>query len=186
MNLWTLLLIAVGLSMDAFAVSVASGIAIKRLRVSHALRIAAAFGLFQAIMPVVGWLSGVTLRPLIAGLDHWVAFALLSVVGAKMIYEATRIEAAENPANPLNVFVLLMLSVATSLDALAVGFSFAILSVSIAVPALVIGAVTFALCLAGVFVGRMSGHFFEKRIEVAGGLVLIGIGFKILFDHLRG
>jgi len=185
MTLLTLLLIAVGLAMDAFAVSVASGIAIRNLRLHHALRMATAFGLFQAIMPLLGWLAGLTLRGYLAGLDHWLAFGLLTAIGIKMIYEATRIEQIEERADPLHPVSLLLLAVATSVDALAVGVTFAMLHIAILTPILVIGSVTFAICLAGVYIGDMVGHFFEKKIEIAGGLVLIGIGIKLLIDHLR-
>lgn len=184
MDLLTVIAIAVGLSMDAFAVSVASGIAIKNLRVHHALRIALFFGGFQALMPVVGWLAGRSVADLIAGWDHYVVFGVLTFIGCKMIYESFRIESAGKPTNPLNVFVLLVLAVATSLDALAVGFSFALLGVSILMPVVVIGAVTFVLSLTGVAVGDRLGHFFERKIEAVGGLVLIGIGLKILLEHL--
>jgi len=184
MDLLTLIVIAVGLSMDAFAVAVASGIAIKELRVAHALRMALFFGGFQAIMPVIGWLAGRGVAEFIAPWDHWVVFAVLVLIGAKMIVEAFRIEAAGKPTNPFNVTILLVLAVATSLDALAVGFSFAFLVVDILFPVVIIGAVTFILTLIGVAVGNRLGHFFEKRIEILGGLVLIAIGVKILLEHL--
>ena len=184
MDLLTLIAIAVGLSMDAFAVSVASGIAIKHLRVHHAVRIALFFGGFQAIMPVIGWLAGRSVAELIAPWDHWAAFGLLVFIGGRMIYESFRMETAERPTDPLNIYVLLVLSVATSLDALAVGFSFAFLNVAIVVPVVIIGVVTFTLSLVGVAVGDRLGHFFEKRIEAVGGIVLIAIGVKILLEHV--
>lgn len=184
MNLWMIFVLAVGLAMDAFAVSVASGIAMKNVRVGHAFRMAAAFGLFQAIMPALGWASGRALQQVLSGVDHWIAFGLLSFVGGKMIYEATRLEEAEEPANPFALRTLLVLAVATSIDAFAVGVTFVMIGASIVTPAFIIGAVTFALCLAGVYIGERIGHFFEKKIEIAGGLVLIGIGLKILIDHL--
>jgi len=184
MDLLTLIAIAVGLSMDAFAVAVASGIAIRELRVAHALRMAAFFGAFQAIMPVVGWFAGRGVAEWITPWDHWVVFAVLVLVGGKMILEAFRIEAAEKPTNPFNVTVLLVLAVATSLDALAVGFSFAFLVAHILFPVVVIGVVTFAITLIGVAIGDRLGHFFEKRIEILGGLVLIAIAVKILLEHL--
>jgi putative Mn2+ efflux pump MntP len=184
LSLFVVIGIAVGLAMDAFAVSVASGVAIRDLKIGHALRIALFFGAFQAIMPVIGWLAGQTLAERIKTFDHWVVFAVLAAVGGKMIYESFKFDAAEKPSNPLNLYVLLMLSIATSIDALAVGFSFALLSVSIVLPVLVIGAVTFVLSLIGVGIGDRLGHFFEKRIEFVGGLVLIGIGVKVLIQHL--
>jgi len=184
MGILTITLIAFGLAMDAFAVSVTSGVAIRELRVKHAFRIALFFGAFQAIMPLVGWLSGLGLRSFILGIDHWVAFALLTFVGGKMIYESTRMGLTDKNRDYLNVYVLLVLSVATSIDALAVGFGFAFLQVSVVTPILIIGIVTFALSLVGVFFGNRLGHVFENKIEIAGGLILIGIGVKILIEHL--
>lgn len=186
MNLWTILLIALALAMDAFAVSVASGIAIKQLRIRHALTIAGWFGTFQALMPLLGWLAGLKLQALIAGFDHWIAFGLLCFVGCKMIYESFRMEAVQKKAEPLDIHVLFVLSVATSIDALAAGISFAMLKVSIVTPILIIGLVTFVISFIGVWVGRHTGHFFEKKIEIAGGLLLIVIGIWILISHLAG
>jgi len=170
--------------MDAFAVSVASGIVLKNFRIRYALRMALAFGVFQAVMPVAGWAAGITFRRHVCAYDHWIAFGLLTVIGGKMIYEAARIEEAESEVNPFGFAVLLVLALATSIDALAVGVTFAMLGTSILLPVAVIGIVTFALCLAGVRIGHVSGHFFEKKIEAAGGVVLIGIGLKILVEHL--
>jgi len=184
MSLIEIFLLAVGLAMDAFAVSVASGIAMRNFHFGSALRMALAFGGFQAIMPVIGWVAGRTLQAYVASFDHWIAFGLLTLIGGKMIYEATRIEEAESGTDPFAFLVLLVLAIATSIDALAVGITFAMLGSSIILPVAVIGSVTFALCLAGVRIGHVSGHFFEKKIEVAGGLVLIGIGLKILIEHL--
>lgn len=180
----TILLIAIGLAMDAFAVSVTSGITIKNLRINHALRIAIPFGLFQAIMPVVGWWVGLGMKDLISGVDHWIAFGLLGFIGGKMIYESTRIEEIERVGNPLDTYVLLILSIATSIDALAVGLSLSFLNVSIATPVIIIGVVTFLLSFLGVFVGNRFGHFFENKAEFTGGLIMIGIGVKILVEHL--
>jgi len=170
--------------MDAFAVSITSGLTIKHLRINNALKIAIFFGSFQAVMPVIGWLAGLSLRDFIADVDHWIAFGLLSFIGCKMIYESIKIKSSEKEINPLNVYVLLMLSIATSIDALAIGVSFAFLKISIATPIIVIGAVTFLLSFLGVFVGNRFGHFFESKIEIVGGFILIGIGIKILIEHL--
>lgn len=184
MDAMTIIAIAFGLAMDAFAVSITSGITIKRLKINNALKIALFFGLFQAIMPLVGWLAGLSLRGFIAEIDHWIAFGLLSFIGCKMIYESITVQSSEKQINPLNIYVLLMLSVATSIDALAVGVSFAFLKISIVTPVMVIGTITFVLSFFGVFVGNRIGHFFENKIEIAGGLILIGIGVKILLEHL--
>lgn len=182
MNIIKIVLIALGLAMDAFAVSVASGVIIKRLRIKSALRIAVFFGLFQAVMPLIGWLAGLSLKDFISGVDHWIAFGLLSTIGCKMIYESAKIQS--NNFDPLNIYVLLMLSIATSIDALAVGVTFAFLEISIVTPIVIIGVVTFLLSFIGVFVGNRFGHFFEKKIELAGGLILICIGVKILVEHM--
>ena len=184
MSIWTILLIALALAMDAFAVSIASGFAMRQLKVRHALSMAGSFGAFQAIMPLIGWFSGIRLRGWILHVDHWVAFGLLTFVGGKMIAEAFEIEELEEKTNPFALHVLLVLSVATSIDALAAGLSFALLDVSITAPVLIIGAVTFCMSLAGVAIGTRGGHLFEKKIEVLGGVILIGIGLKILLSHL--
>lgn len=170
--------------MDAFAVSISSGITIEKPRIENALKIAVFFGAFQAFMPVIGWLAGLGLRELISQVDHWIAFGLLCVIGGRMIYQSTRARSEKKVLNPLNLGVLLLLSVATSIDALAAGVSLAILKVSIVLPVVIIGAVTFALSFLGVFVGDKSGRFLESKAEFVGGLVLIGIGTKILIEHL--
>ena len=184
MDTLSTIFIGLGLSMDALAVSITSGASIKGLRVQHALKIALSFGLFQAIMPLIGWLAGLSLRNLISDIDHWIAFGLLTLIGFKMIYESFKLEAAEKKGNPLDGYVLLLLSIATSIDALAVGISFALLKITIASTVAIIGGITFCLCFAGTFVGNKVGHFFENKLEIAGGLVLVGMGIKILIEHL--
>ena len=184
MDILSIVLIAVGLAMDAFAVSITSGITIKRLKINNALKIALFFGLFQAVMPIIGWLAGLSLRGYISAIDHWIAFGLLSFIGCKMIYESITVQSSEKEINPLNVYVLLVLSVATSIDALAVGVSFAFLKVPIITPVIIIGTVTFSLSYLGVYLGDRIGSFFENKIEIAGGLLLIGIGIKILVEGL--
>lgn len=170
--------------MDAFAVSITSGITVRHLRIKHALKIALFFGFFQAIMPIIGWLSGISLRNIISGFDHWIAFGLLSIIGCKMIYESFKLK--KEKINPQNIYILFILSIATSIDALAVGLSLSFLKVAIILPAIIIGVVTFLLSFFGVYVGNKVGHFFERKIEMIGGLVLIGIGLKILIEHLFG
>lgn len=184
MSMVTIIFVAFGLAMDCFAVSIASGFTIKNLKLNHALKIAFSFGLFQAFMPLLGWLAGLSLRDLISEVDHWIAFALLSLIGIKMIYESLKLEANEKEIDPLNNYVLLILSIATSIDALAVGFTFAFLKIVIVTPVIIIGLVTFFLSLVGILIGNRLGHFFERKIEFAGGLILIGIGIKILIEHL--
>lgn len=172
--------------MDAFAVSVACGFAMRPCRLGMAFRLAFSFGLFQCIMPLGGWGVGVSLRRIIESCDHWIAFGLLSIIGARMIYESFKGHGAGTGAAYLSLAGLLALSVATSIDALAVGVSFAFLDTGIVQPALIIGVTTFALCFAGVWLGGRFGHFFENKLEAAGGLVLIGISVKILYSHLAG
>ena len=184
MDIFTLLLIAVGLAMDAFAVSVASGMTIANLRIRHAVRIALFFGGFQALMPVVGWLAGLTLKGYISEYDHWVAFGTLGFLGGKMIYEAHFLSEEERCRVSIDYAVLLGLAVATSIDALAVGVTFAVLHVNVVTPVLVIGAVTFVMSYAGVMIGKRYCNFPGAKVEVLGGLILIGIGAKILIEHL--
>lgn len=184
MNFITIILLAFALAMDAFAVSIASGIAIKDLRIKHSLIIASWFGLFQAIMPLLGWLGGVKLQGFIGGIDHWIAFGLLFFIGCKMIYEAFQIESVENRTDPMDITVLFTLSIATSIDAFAAGVSFALLDTEVITPVIVIGIITFIMSFAGVWIGDKGTHFFEKKMEVAAGIVLIGIGLKVLISHL--
>jgi putative Mn2+ efflux pump MntP len=176
--------LSLGLAMDAFAVSISSGITIESPRIENALKIAIFFGAFQAFMPVIGWLAGLGLRELISQVDHWIAFGLLCAIGGRMIYESTKDRSERKVLNPLNLCVLLLLSLATSIDALAAGISLAILKTSILFPIIIIGGVTFILSFLGVFVGDKSGRFLERKAEFVGGLVLIGIGTKILIEHL--
>jgi putative Mn2+ efflux pump MntP len=182
----SILLIAVGLAMDAFAVSIVTGSVYKDLHVKHALRMALSFGGFQAVMPLIGFLAGLSLKNYITHVDHWVAFGLLVFVGGKMVYEAFQIESAEKNRDPSNLLILLALSVATSIDALAVGITLSLLTSAICLAVTLIGLITFGLSFAGVYLGKRFGHFFESRIEVVGGLILIGIGIKILIQHLMG
>ncbi|PIU17621.1 MAG: hypothetical protein COT18_13035 [Elusimicrobia bacterium CG08_land_8_20_14_0_20_59_10] len=188
MNGFELAFIALGLSFDAFAVSIASGATMKRLHLPNALKMAFFFGAFQAFMPVLGWLAGRGLKDLISGVDHWIAFGLLLFVGGKMIYESFELKKEEECESkktcPFNTGALTVLAVATSIDALAVGLTFSLLSVSILVPVLLIGLVTFLMSAAGVKIGSAGGHFFESKMELAGGAVLILIGLKILAEHL--
>jgi putative Mn2+ efflux pump MntP len=183
MQLVQIVLIALGLAADAFAVSVSSGAIIEKLRLRHALRIAFFFGAFQAIMPWIGWKIGCLASDLIRAMDHWLAFVILSFIGGKMIYESFLLKEEEEAINPLSLSVLLSLAIATSIDALAVGVTFSFLDLSIYEPVLIIGAITFLVSLAGTYIGEFFGHIFENRIEMAGGIILIGIGGKILIEH---
>jgi len=184
----TILLIAVGLAMDAFAVSVSCGLAFSRREHTRAFRIAFFFGLFQAGMPVLGWLGGIGLSRLIQRWDHWIAFLLLLGIGLHMIYEAMQPSEDRRALTPPGLWKLLGLSVATSLDALAVGFSLSLLKVRIVAPAAVIGIVTFTLSFLGIVLGHegkalLSGRG-QRNVQIAGGLILVGIGVRILLLHL--
>ena len=183
MDWLSILIIAVGLAMDAFAVSVSSGVVIKRMHVRHALLIAGFFGFFQGLMPFVGWHVGHMAGPFVAAVEHWVVFALLVAIGLKMIWEAVKLEEVERSFDPLNLYVLFLLSLATSLDALAVGVSLSLLDVAIARPVVLIGAVTFVMSFAGAYVGKVFGHLLERKMEIVGGLVLIAVGVKVLLMH---
>ncbi len=184
MDLITIIVIAVGLAMDAFAVSIVSGSVYQQLHVKHALRMAVFFGGFQAFMPLIGSLVGMSVKDYIADYDHWVAFGLLAAVGGKMIYESFKIKSAEKNLDPSNVLVLLVLALATSIDALAIGITLSLIVSSIAIAVIIIGLVTFVLSYLGVCIGKKFGHFFENKIEALGGIILIGLGIKILFEHL--
>ena len=182
-----LVLIGVGLSMDAFAVALCKGLGMRRVNYAHAAVIALFFGVFQAVMPLIGWVLGTQFARYITSVDHWIAFALLGYIGGKMIWDALH-EAPETAPcageGRLDLKELLMLAVATSIDALAVGITFAFLQVSILPAVATIGLITFALSFAGVVVGNRFGTRFQKKAEIAGGVVLVLIGLKILLEHL--
>lgn len=187
MGLFELLLIAVGLSMDAFAVSICKGLGMKEVNLKVAVVLALFFGGFQALMPLIGWALGSQFLGIIGPIDHWVAFVLLAVIGGKMLWEAFREDAGEGdgkPADRIDLGEFLILAIATSIDALAVGISFAALSVDIVPSVALIGVATFAFSIAGVFVGNFFGSRYEKPASIVGGVVLILIGTKILLEHL--
>ena len=183
MDLFTIMLIAIGLAMDAFAVSIASGISVKSQKRKNALIIATFFGAFQIFMPVVGWLAGIGLEELIKGIDHWIAFTLLVFIGSRMIYDSAKRENLKRESS-LRIHALLTLSVATSIDALMVGLSFAFIQTAILTPILIIGLVTFLLSFIGFYFGNVIGQILGNKIKVIGGVILIGIGLKILLEHL--
>jgi len=184
MQFLIIIAIAVALAMDTFAVSIVAGSASRRLRIRHALRMALSFGIFQAVMPLLGALAGLKIKSYIEHYDHWVAFTLLATVGCKMIYESFKIKSADDGFDPSNVYILLILSLATSIDAFAVGITLSLLAVSLAFAVTIIGIVTFMLSCLGTFIGKKFGHFFESKIEAIGGLILIALGAKILLQHL--
>ncbi len=184
MDAVTVVLIAVGLAMDAFAVSIANGMTTTTNRKRYALLTAGFFGGFQMLMPLIGWFAGLSLESVIAGVDHWVAFGLLSFIGAKMIYDGAKKEPEQKNVNGVRLHSLLILAIATSIDALMVGFTFAFLQTAIVLPIVAIGVITFSLSFAGFLFGCGLGRFFGNRIKIVGGLVLIFIGLRILIEHL--
>ena len=183
MSFWYTIATALGLAMDAFAVSVAAGIQMTTLKLRQVARLALAFGFFQFLMAVLGWLAGRGLSKWLDAVDHWVAFGLLVFIGGKMIWESLR-HADEARKDPTRGWTLFILAVATSIDALAVGLSFAFLDISIWVPSIAIGLVALVLSAVGAAFGSRLGKRFGVWAERAGGLVLIGIGVKIVVDHI--
>lgn len=184
----TLLLMGVGLAMDAFAVSVCKGLAMRRVNKKQCFVIALFFGGFQALMPFLGWILGSQFEQYITSIDHWIAFILLGIIGGKMILEAVReqedTDEVEQLDPPLNLKELLVLAIATSIDALAVGITFAFLDTPILEAMLVIGITTFVICVIGVYVGNFFGSRYKRRATLAGGMILVLLGLKILLEHL--
>jgi len=183
MDLPTILLIAVGLGMDAFSVALCTGATRRDIWFRPGFRLSFHFGLFQFMMPIIGWTAGTTIVRFIEGYDHWIAFGLLAYVGGKMIKESFDDKRQEIGADPTRKWTLVMLAVATSIDALAVGLSLALLKVPILYPSIIIGVVAAGMTAAGLALGCQLGRF-GKRMELIGGLVLIGIGLRIVIEHL--
>ena len=188
MDALSLLALALALAMDAFAVALAAGAGMRQGFFAPCFRLAASFGFFQWLMPVLGWAAGLTLAGFVHAVSHWVAFALLAFIGGRMIWEALREDAGEERphADPSRGLTLLALAVATSIDALAVGLSFAVLNLAIWRPALVIGLTAFLMTILGCLLGRRAGLAWGGKVEILGGAVLIVIGTKILVTGLLG
>ncbi len=184
MDWLTLFTLAVGLSMDAFAVAVCKGLAMQKVTLKNAAVVGIWFGGFQALMPLGGYILGVQFKDKINSVDHWIAFVLLCIIGVNMLREALSKEEEKTDAS-LNWKAMLVLAVATSIDALAVGVTFAFLNVNILSAVLFIGVITFALSLAGVKIGNLFGAKYKSKAEFAGGIILIILGVKILLEHLR-
>ena len=181
----SILLIAIGLSADCFTVAVGSSISNRTVSILSVLRVSLSFGFFQALMPVLGWLLGQTIAELIASYDHWLAFTLLSIVGSRMIWQSFSKKDDHTEKSDISKgFLLIILSVATSIDALAVGLTFAFIEINIIPASLIIGFVAFILTGVGFALGKKIGHLIGKRAEVVGGIILIGIGFRILLSHI--
>jgi putative Mn2+ efflux pump MntP len=185
MSFLEILLVSFGVAMDAFAVSVSAGVVVKKINFRQALLLGVFFGGFQVLMPLIGWCGGNACKQFIELFDHWAAFFLLALVGGKMIYEACKPkEADDETADPFNLKILFVMALATSIDALAVGVSFSFVNVPLLLSVSMMGLVTFIASVAGVYIGGIFGHLFERKFEFAGGLVIILIGVKILLEHL--
>lgn len=189
MTVWEILLIGLGVSADAFAVSMCKGVEMKKIIWKYALLIALFFGGFQMIMPLIGWGAGSLFQKYITEFDHWIAFGLLLLLGGKMIYDGIfdkdeKKEGEEDKPLKLGLATLLVMAIATSIDALAVGVTFAFLSVNIWLAVGIIGATTFTFSLIGVFIGVKVGDKFKNKAEILGGVILILLGVKILLEHL--
>ena len=185
MSITAIFLIALSMAMDAFAVSLGSGVKIGP-GPRPLFRIAFHFGLFQGVMPVIGWLFGNTIEPYVKDVDHWVAFGLLAFVGIRMVRSGLSKDEEEAPKDPSRGLTMVMLSIAVSIDTLAIGLSLGLLSITIWTPSIVIGLVTGVLSFIGLRVGNGFGKRYGKPVEVFGGLVLIGIGVRIVMSHLMG
>ena len=183
MELLEIILIAIGLAMDAFAVSICKGLSMKKMSWKKALIVGLYFGIFQGLMPVIGYLLGTSFESLVTKIDHWIAFGLLMFIGINMLKEAFGND-SKNCNDNVEFKTMVVLAIATSIDALAVGITFAFLKTNIILAALVIGIITFAICIIGVKIGNKFGDKYERKAETVGGLILIFIGIKILLEHL--
>lgn len=186
MSIYEIILIAVALSMDAFAVSICKGLCMRKINYMHTAIIALFMGVFQALMPVIGWVLGKGFENYISDYDHWIAFVLLAFIGGKMIYESLtdNEETKCSVHGILDIKELFLLAIATSIDAMATGVTFAVLEVKIIVPALIIGVITYIICFMGVMIGNRFGTKYKSKAEIAGGIVLVLFGLKILLEHL--
>lgn len=187
MHILEIILIGIGLAMDAFAVSICKGLTMKKLNIKHMLVIALYFGAFQAIMPTIGWVLGKQFQSYIISFDHWIAFALLVFLGLKTIIDTIREkddEQTEKQESRLDHKEMFLLAIATSIDALAVGVTLAFLQVNLVSTVSIIGIITFIICIFGVLVGNMFGSTLKKKASIVGGVILIVIGTKILLEHL--
>lgn len=182
-----LFLMGVGLAMDAFAVSICKGLAMRKVNKKQALVIGLFFGGFQALMPFIGWLLGTSFEQYITAFDHWIAFVLLAYIGGKMIWEAVKPEEEESVKEmdpPLDIKEMFTLAIATSIDALAVGITFAFLNYPVGEAVAIIGVTTFIISIAGVYIGNFFGTRYKQKAEIAGGIILCLLGLKILLEHL--
>ena len=183
MSIIEILLIAIGLAMDAFAVSICKGLSMKKMDWEKAMIVGAYFGVFQALMPIIGYFLGSTFEDFVTHIDHWIAFVLLVAIGLNMLKEAFAKD-SENRNDKVDLKTMSVLAIATSIDALAVGITFAFLQANICISAIIIGVVTFGISIIGVRIGNKFGDIYERKAETVGGLILIFMGVKILLEHL--
>lgn len=184
-GLFTLLLIAIGLSFDSFAVSISCGVARTQLRFMQALKIGFFLALFQALLPVLGWFIGYTIQDYIREADHWIAFVLLGILGVKMIIESLKKDEAAKNFDPMNLYIILGMAIATSIDAFIVGVSFGFLEMNILLASVLFFCVTYFFSMLGILFGKKLGEKLGSKMEFVGGVILILIGLKILLEHLE-
>jgi putative Mn2+ efflux pump MntP len=184
MTILEIILIAIGLSMDAFAVSVTLGLSVQKLKIKEVLIPGIYFGFFQALMPFLGYFAGTCFANKIQSIDHWIAFVLLGLIGGKMIWESLSKEEKKVNKNPFQFATILLLAIATSIDALAVGVTFAFFEINIVTAIIIIGLTTFCISIGGVIIGNIFGAKYQSKAEFIGGAVLILLGLKILVEHL--
>ena len=183
MRTFEILVIAIGLAMDAFAVAICKGLSMKKMNWKNAIIIALYFGVFQAVMPIIGYLLGITFSDFVKSIDHWIAFILLSVIGVNMIKESTDDE-IDKRNDKTDFKTMILLAIATSIDALAIGVTFSLFEINIVFSVAIIGIITFLLSILGVKIGNKFGDKFQNKAEFTGGIILIFIGLKILLEHL--
>jgi putative Mn2+ efflux pump MntP len=184
MEIITIFLIAISLSFDTFAVSISSGLILRKIDFFNATKIAITLAVFQAAMPLVGWLAGSGIKNYAESFDHWIAFGILGLLGGKMIYESYKTDPEDRSFNPLDIRVMIGMAIATSIDALIVGFSFALLNYKILISVGIIGVVTYIVAMLGMLFGKKIGSRMGRRMEMIGGIMLFLIGLKILIEHL--
>ena len=184
MGILELLLIAIGLAMDAFAVSICKGLAMKKMNWKKAIIVGLYFGIFQALMPVIGYFLGTTFESLVTKVDHWIAFILLAFIGGKMLKEAFD-NNSEGYNDSVNFKTMVVLAIATSIDALAIGITFAFFDVNIVLAVSIIGIITFIISVLGVKIGNRFGDKYQNKAQLMGGIILVLLGFKILLEHLE-
>lgn len=184
MGIVAVILIALSLTIDTFAVSVTTGLLETKIKMWQGVRIAIIFAFLQAIMPVIGWFLGIQISHLINAYNHWIAFALLIIIGGKMLFDAFKKDEEKKPINPFDFKVIIGLGIATSIDALIIGVSFAFFEVNIWLAAFITGFFTYFVAMIGMLLGKKIGHLIGNKAEIVGGLVLIGIGVKILIENI--